>query len=75
LTGTVTGLSAMLDAAEAINGKKRQLDEPAERAAADPLSQGPPLRVKVSWQRRRYRPGGAGATVVSGTSGPFWSPS
>jgi hypothetical protein len=49
--------------------------EQAERAAADPLSQGPPLWVKVSWQRCRYRPGGAGATVVSGTSGPFWSPS
>jgi hypothetical protein len=44
-------------------------------AAADPLSQGPPLRVSVSLQRCRYRPGGAGATVVSGTSGPFWSPS
>jgi hypothetical protein len=47
-------------------------DTPFRGAAADPPWQGPPLRV---WQPCRYRPGGAGATVVSGTSGPFWSPS
>jgi AcrR family transcriptional regulator len=91
LTGTVTELNAMLDAAEAIKGHEARIDfsdpattrtqlHPRSGSASGvrrrtPLSQGPPLRMRVSWQRCRYRIGGVGATVVSGTSGPFWSPS